>query len=37
MAVIPSRVAIQNLFVEDPQRRSVREVIEALQSRFPGE
>jgi hypothetical protein len=37
MTAIPCRVAIQNLFEEDPHPRSVSEVIEALQSRFPGE
>ncbi len=37
MISIPCRVAIQRLFEDDPQPRSPREVIEALQSRFPGE
>jgi hypothetical protein len=37
MTAIPCRVAILSLFKEDPQPRSPREVIDALQSRFPGE
>src|SRR5687767_3505282 len=37
MPTIPCRIAIQNLFVHDAQPRVPREVIEALQARFPGE
>ena len=37
MSTVPCRIAIQDLFVEDPQPRAPREVIEALQTRFPGE
>lgn len=37
MTGISCRVAIKNLFADDPRPRSPREVIDALQSRFPGE
>jgi hypothetical protein len=37
MATVSCRLALQNLFVENPQPRAPREVIEALQTRFPGE
>jgi hypothetical protein len=37
LTAIPCRVAIQHMFEEDPQPRSPREVIDALQVRFPGE
>lgn len=37
MSTVPCRLAIQNLFVESPQPRTVREVIEVLRTRFPGE
>jgi hypothetical protein len=37
MSTVPCRIAIQNLFAEDPKPRAPREVIEALRTRYPGE
>jgi hypothetical protein len=34
---VPCRIAIQDLFAEDPQPRTPREVIEALRTTYPGE
>ena len=35
--MVPCRIAIQNLFVNDSQPRTPRQVIEALRTTFPGE
>jgi len=37
MSTLPCRIAIQNLFVEDPKPPSPRQVIEALRARYPRE
>src|SRR5438067_1061663 len=35
--MVPCRIAIQNLFVQDSRTRTPREVIDALRTTFPGE
>ena len=36
MSTIPCRIAIEDLFAEDPQPRTPREVLEAVRARCPG-
>jgi hypothetical protein len=35
--MVPCRIAIQQLFMADSQPQTPRQVVEALQTRFPGE
>ena len=37
MSTIPCRIAIEDLFAEDPRSRTPREVIDAVRARCPGE
>ena len=35
--MVPCRIAIQNLFLQDSRPQTPREVIDALRTTFPGE